>query len=145
MSTLGAELERTLAYLEILRIRMGDRLDVQVDVADALRPTPLPAMMLQTLVENAIKHGLEPRSGGGTVWIRARRDGDGVAVTVADNGEGFNTKTSGTGIGLKNVRERLRLRYAGDANLSVVANFPAGVAATITVPANPPQQGASHV
>lgn len=136
MSTLGAELERALAYLEILKVRMGDRLDVQVDVAEALRGTPLPAMMLQTLVENAIKHGLEPRTGGGTVWIRARRDDDTVAVTVADNGEGFNTKTSGTGIGLKNVRERLRLRYAGAANLAVVANFPAGVAATVTVPAN---------
>ena len=136
MSTLGAELERALAYLEILKVRMGDRLDVQVDVAEALRGTPLPAMMLQTLVENAIKHGLEPRTGGGTVWIRARRDDNTVAVTVADNGEGFNTKTSGTGIGLKNVRERLRLRYAGSANLAVVANFPAGVAATLTVPAN---------
>lgn len=136
MSTLGAELERALAYLEILKVRMGDRLDVQTDVPEALRGTPMPAMMLQTLVENAIKHGLEPRTGGGTVWIRARRDDNTVAVTVADNGEGFNTKTSGTGIGLKNVRERLRLRYAGAANLSVVANFPAGVAATLTVPAN---------
>ena len=136
MSTLGAELERALAYLEILKVRMGDRLDVQTDVAESLRGTPLPAMMLQTLVENAIKHGLEPRTGGGTVWIRARRDDNTVAVTVADNGEGFNSKTSGTGIGLKNVRERLRLRYAGAANLAVVANFPAGVAATLTVPAN---------
>ena len=136
MSTLGAELERALAYLEILKVRMGDRLDVQTDVAEALRNTPMPAMMLQTLVENAIKHGLEPRTGGGTVWIRARRDDNTVAVTVADNGEGFNSKTSGTGIGLKNVRERLRLRYAGEANLAVVANFPAGVAATLTVPAN---------
>ena len=145
MSTLGAELERALAYLEILKIRMGDRLDVQVDIPESLRATPLPAMMLQTLVENAIKHGLEPRTGGGTVWIRARRDEGGVAVTVADNGEGFNTKTSGTGIGLKNVRERLRLRYDGTANLSVIANFPAGVAATITVPTQAPQRSASHV
>ena len=144
MSTLGAELERALAYLEILKVRMGDRLDVQTDVAEALRNTPMPAMMLQTLVENAIKHGLEPRTGGGTVWIRARRDDNTVAVTVADNGEGFNSKTSGTGIGLKNVRERLRLRYAGAANLSVVANFPAGVAATITVPAQAPSRSAAH-
>ena len=134
LSTLGAELERALAYLEILKIRMGARLDVQVDVPEILRGTPLPAMMLQTLVENAIKHGLEPRTAGGTVWIRARQDGGQVAITVADDGEGFNTKQSGTGIGLKNVRERLRLVYDGAASLAVVANFPAGVAATITVP-----------
>lgn len=136
MSSVGAELERALAYLEILKIRMGDRLAVQVAVPEALRATPLPAMMLQTLVENAIKHGLEPRTGGGTIWIRAHCDDGLVAVTVADDGEGFNSKTSGTGIGLKNVRERLRLRYAGAANLSVIANFPSGVAATLTVPAS---------
>ncbi|MGG6462210.1 sensor histidine kinase [Solilutibacter silvestris] len=145
MSTLGAELERALAYLEILAIRMGDRLDVQIDVPEALRSTPLPAMMLQTLVENAIKHGLEPRTGGGVVWLRARRDGDGIAITVADNGEGFTGKTSGSGIGLKNVRERLRLRYGFDANLSVIANFPSGVAATITVPATATTERANHV
>ena len=136
MSQLGTELERALAYLEILKIRMGDRLAVQVDVPENLRATPLPPMMLQTLVENAIKHGLEPRTGGGTVWIRARRGEDGiVAITVADDGEGLNTKTSGTGIGLKNVRERLRLMFGGKAALSIIANFPSGVAATITVPA----------
>ncbi|WP_233433593.1 sensor histidine kinase [Lysobacter soli] len=134
MSTLSAELERALAYLEILKIRMGSRLAVQVDVPESLRNTPLPPMVLQTLVENAIKHGLEPRTGGGTVWIRARRVDDVVAVTVADDGEGFNTKNSGTGIGLKNVRERLRLLYGASAALSVVANFPSGVAATISVP-----------
>lgn len=136
MSTLGTELERALAYLEILKIRMGDRLAVQTDIPDALRSTPLPAMMLQTLVENAIKHGLEPRTGGGTIWLRARRDDDTVAVTVADDGDGFNSKTSGTGIGLKNVRERLRLRFNGAASLTVAANFPRGVAATLTVPAS---------
>ena len=144
MSTLGAELERALAYLEILMIRMGPRLSVQVDVPEALRGTPLPPMMLQTLVENAIKHGLEPRTGGGTIWIRARAtDGD-VAVTVADDGDGFNTKTSGTGIGLKNVRERLRLAFGGAASLAVVANFPTGVAATLSVPARYERE-ASHV
>jgi signal transduction histidine kinase len=134
-STLGEELERALAYLEILKIRMGSRLTLQVDVPDALRHTPLPPMMLQTLVENAIKHGLEPKTAGGTVWIRARRSDDIVSITVADDGDGFSAKTGGTGIGLKNVRERLQLLYDGAASLAVVANFPAGVAATISVPA----------
>jgi signal transduction histidine kinase len=134
LSTLGEELERALAYLEILKIRMGQRLAVQVDVPDNLRATKLPAMMLQTLVENAIKHGLEPRTAGGTVWIRARLNDDAVAITVADDGEGFNMQSSGTGIGLKNVRERLQLVFGGKASLAVVANFPSGVAATISVP-----------
>ena len=138
MSTLGAELERALAYLEILKIRMGPRLSVQVDVPEALRGTPLPPMMLQTLVENAIKHGLEPRTGGGTVWIRARRNDGSVAVTVADDGDGFNNKTAGTGIGLRNVRERLRLSFGNQGSLAVIANFPAGVAATLSVPAGAP-------
>ena len=145
LSTLGAELERALAYLEILKVRMGARLSVQVDVPETLRATPLPPMMLQTLVENAIKHGLEPRTAGGTVWIRARRSDDVVAVTVADDGDGFTTKHAdtsigGAGIGLKNVRERLRLMHGAGAALAVVANFPAGVAATITVPATGPDK-----
>lgn len=143
-STLGAELERALAYLEILKIRMGGRLAVQVEVPDTLRDTPLPPMMLQTLVENAIKHGLEPRTAGGTVLIRARFHERRVELTVADDGEGFQAHTRGTGIGLKNVRERLRLLYGQDAGLSVVANFPAGVAATIAVPAGPAQTAGSE-
>lgn len=150
LSTLGAELERAVAYLEILKIRMGQRLSVQLDVPQDLRATPLPPMMLQTLVENAIKHGLEPRTGGGTVWIRARRSDDGVvAVTVADDGDGFNAgpnaRTSGIGIGLKNVRERLRLVFGSTAALAVVANFPTGVAATITVPDADTHRDSGHV
>jgi len=146
LSTLGDELERTRAYLEIIRIRMGARLAMEVDVPDALRAIALPPMMLQTLVENAIKHGLEPKPGGGTVWIFARRDEDRVMVTVADNGQGFGVATGGTGIGLKNVRERLRLLYGERASLAVVANVPDGVAATITVPAmNATSAGASKV
>ena len=134
-STLGEELERAQAYLEILRIRMGDRLAVQIEVPESLKATPLPPMMLQTLVENAIKHGLEPVTGGGTIWILARESQGNVALTVADDGRGFSEDGGGTGIGLKNVRERLRLSYGGAASFSIVANFPKGVAATIAVPA----------
>jgi len=144
LSNLGEELERARAYLEILKIRMGPRLGVQIDIPDALRNTPLPPMMLQTLVENAIKHGLEPKPGGGTVWMLARRDandaGDAVSITVADDGHGFGSDVAGTGIGLKNVRERLRLVYGNHASLSVVSNVPNGVAATLLVPASGPTE-----
>ncbi|WP_242691081.1 histidine kinase [Lysobacter enzymogenes] len=142
LSTLGDELERSRAYLEILKLRMGQRLQTQIDVPDELRALPLPPMILQTLAENAIKHGLEPKPGGGTVWIRARNGETGVAITVADDGMGLNTLNSGSGIGLSNVRERLRLVYGERAQLSIVANFPSGVAATIVVPAASGQENA---
>jgi hypothetical protein len=135
-STLGEELERARAYLEILEIRMGDRLRLQIQVPESLKGVPMPPMMLQTLVENAIKHGLEPVPGGGTVWILARENAGKMSVTVADDGRGFSEEGAGTGIGLKNVRERLRLEYGDSAAFAIVANFPKGVAATITVPAS---------
>ena len=134
MSTLGEELERADAYLEILKIRMGARLQTQVDIPESLRDVPMPSMMLQTLVENAIKHGLEPKPGGGTIWVLARRHDRQVAITVADDGQGFGSQNSGTGIGLKNVRERLRLTYGNDASFSIISNFPQGVAATLNLP-----------
>ena len=134
MSTIGIELERARAYLDILKIRMGSRLNLQIEVPQYLKQVELPPMMLQTLVENAIKHGLEPKSGGGTVWILARAGEGTVAITVADDGQGFSDHGGGTGIGLRNVRERLRLTYGDAALFSIVSNFPGGVAATITVP-----------
>ena len=70
-STIG-EVRRTRAYLDIMKIRMGSRLNVQYEIPDYLKPVLFPSMMLQTLVENAIKHGLEPKTGGGTIWILAR-------------------------------------------------------------------------
>ena len=143
LSTLGEELERARAYLDILKIRMGSRLNLQIDVPEPLKGVLFPAMMLQTLVENAIKHGLEPKPGGGTVWILARTLDATVSVTVADDGRGFSAEGGGTGIGLRNVRERLRLAYGSQASFAIVANFPSGVAATITVP-NSVIQGAHH-
>lgn len=134
MSSIGAELERAKAYLDILKIRMGSRLNLQIEVPQYLKQVELPPMMLQTLVENAIKHGLEPKSGGGTIWILARAGEGTVAITVADDGQGFSDHGGGTGIGLRNVRERLRLTYGDAALFSIVSNFPGGVAATITVP-----------
>ncbi|NID15044.1 sensor histidine kinase [Luteibacter yeojuensis] len=135
LSTLGEELERSTAWLEIMRLRMGERLAVHTDVPEDALKVPMPSMMLQTLVENAIKHGLEPKQGGGGIWIRAGVDGSGLSLTVADDGLGFRSDGAGTGIGLKNLRERLRLMYGSSAAFSIGNNFPHGVAATITLPA----------
>ncbi|NHZ87551.1 sensor histidine kinase [Massilia sp. CCM 8733] len=140
LSTLGKELERARAYLDILVIRMGPRLRLQVEVAAHLHDAPFPAMMLQTLVENAIKHGLEAKAGGGTVWIIARVHDGALALTVADDGRGLSSEGGGTGIGLRNVRERLRLAYGSAAGFTIVSNYPSGVAATISVP----YSGAAH-
>jgi hypothetical protein len=134
LSTLGEELERSTAWLEIMRLRMGERLAVHTDVPTEALKVPMPSMMLQTLVENAIKHGLEPKPGGGGIWIRAGVDGSGLSLTVADDGMGFRSDGAGTGIGLKNLRERLRLMYGSAASFSIGNNFPSGVAATITLP-----------
>ncbi len=137
-STLGAEIERVRAYLDILTIRMGERLQVRIDVQDEFKSVAFPSMMLQTLVENSINHGLEPKTGGGTIWISVRKDPSAplrtITVTVADDGIGFGSGTSGTGIGLKNVRERLRLAYGDHAVFTIGSNFPHGVAASITLP-----------
>jgi hypothetical protein len=135
LSTVGQELERSTAWLEIMKLRMGERLLVHVDVPDDLRDTPMPSMMLQTLVENAIKHGLEPKPGGGGIWIRAGIDGASLALTVADDGLGFRSEGAGTGIGLRNLRERLRLTYGAAASFAIGNNFPNGVAATLMLPA----------
>lgn len=145
-STIGEELVRTNAYLKILKIRMGQRLDVQIDVPETFKTRAFPTMMLQTLAENAIKHGLEPKTGGGTIWIIAKEVNNAVLVSVADDGCGFNPDSTGTGIGLKNVRERLNLIYGDAAQFSIVANFPQGVTASILVPnVIAETNGAQHV
>lgn len=141
LSTLGQELERSTAWLEIMRLRMGERLTVHADVPATALGVPMPSMMLQTLVENAIKHGLEPKPGGGGIWIRAGVDASALSLTVADDGMGFRSDGAGTGIGLKNLRERLRLTYGGAASFTIGNNFPNGVAATITLPVT---EGAGH-
>jgi signal transduction histidine kinase len=134
LSTLGREIERSRAYLEILKIRMGARLSFEIDVADSLANIPFAPMIVQTLVENAIKHGLEPKLGGGSILICASRAGSGVKLSVSDNGVGLKGGTSGTGLGLKNMRERLRLTYGDAASLSLSLNVPSGMVATITIP-----------
>jgi signal transduction histidine kinase len=133
-TTLGEELTRVRAYLDIMQIRMGARLRTEVSVPEALLAVPFPSMMMQTLVENAIKHGLEPKTGGGTIWIMVADKADKVTITVADDGIGLGPQAAGGGVGLRNLRERLRLAYGAAAAFDIASNFPAGVAATITVP-----------
>lgn len=134
-TTLGKEASLCRAYLEILKVRMEDRLQFAITVPQGLSSARFPPMMLQSLVENAIKHGLEPKPEGGSLTLTANVSHGSLRVTVADTGLGFGgATTAGTGVGLGNVRERLAALYGGQARLLVEANTPTGTIATIEVP-----------
>lgn len=132
---LARELQVIRPYLEILKVRMEERLSTQIDVPDGLLSAEFPPMMLQTLVENAIKHGLEPKAEGGRLTVRAEIVHGKLQVSVADTGLGFGRAgTAGTGVGLANIRERLQLLYGPRAALTVAENPGGGTIVTITVP-----------
>ena len=130
---LARETALTEAYLNVQKIRMGRRLAFTLDVPIALERSPVPPMLLVPLAENAIKHGLNPLPQGGTLRISAANDEGRLVVTVADTGQGF-IKTSGAGTGLTNLRARLAALYGGKATLSMTANTPHGVIATVGLP-----------
>ena len=132
---LGRELTVIRPYLEILKVRMEERLSTDIRVSDGLLSAEFPPMMLQSLVENAIKHGLEPKAEGGTLVVSAEIVHGRLAVKVSDTGLGFGkAATAGTGIGLSNIRERLQLLYGSKGTLTVNENPGGGTAVTITVP-----------
>ncbi|MBI3348876.1 MAG: histidine kinase [Burkholderiales bacterium] len=132
---LGRELAVIKPYLEILKMRMEERLQTEIDVPEGLMSAEFPPMMIQGLVDNAIKHGLEPKAEGGTLKVKAEIVHGKLAVTVADTGLGFGrAATSGTGVGLANIRERLQLLHGSKASVTVTENQPSGTVVTITVP-----------
>lgn len=132
---LARELAVVKPYLEILKVRMEERLNVVLDVPEGLLSAEFPAMMMQSLVENAVKHGLEPKPEGGTLTVKAQIVHGKLAVTVADTGLGFGkAATAGTGVGLANIRERLQLLYGAKASLVIAENPPSGTVVTVTVP-----------
>ena len=142
VSTVGQEIELVRAYLNILQMRMGKRLTFEIDVPAELMEAPFPPLMLPSLVENAIKHGLDPQREGGKVTIRARASDGRLRVSVADTGRGF-AETLGTGLGLTNIRERLAALYGADGKLTLEAQQPHGVVATIDVPRGGVRAGAA--
>jgi LytS/YehU family sensor histidine kinase len=132
-TTLAAEADLIAAYLDVLQIRMGSRLRYDVDVPQDLHAFTIPPMLLQPVVENSIRHGLEPKVEGGVVSVRARRTGAGVSVEIADSGVGFAPTTRG-GMGLANVRDRLRLIYGERACLAISDAAQSGAIVTLTLP-----------
>ena len=131
--TLGQQVKLCSAFLEIMSVRMEGRLQPVVSVPEGLKSAVFPSMMLQTLVENAIKHGLEPKPEGGRLEIDAEIVDGQLAVHVLDNGVGFMPKAE-AGVGLANVRERLKALYDGRAELIISVPPAGGTCATIKVP-----------
>jgi hypothetical protein len=132
-STLGDELDLIGSYLELLRVRMGARLRYSIEAPPVARAIPFPSMMLITLVENAVKHGLGPKPEGGAIEVRVKCAGRELEIEIRDSGVGFQA-SSGTGVGLANIRARLEAIYGRAANLVLAANEPCGVVARIAAP-----------
>ena len=132
-TTMQQEIELIRDYLDIIQMRMGDRLKYEIDISDNLLNIRFPPMLLQPLVENAIKHGLEPSEHGGTVKISGTINEPRTNLSVTDTGLGLRAETV-SGFGLVNVRERLLSIYDNKAKLHIKENEPTGVIATIEIP-----------
>ncbi|MES2037436.1 MAG: histidine kinase [Pseudomonadota bacterium] len=143
-TTLKQEFTLMQAYLELLAIRMGKRLQYTLDLPDDLQQTPIAPMLLQPLVENAIKHGLEPKMEGGSIHVVAERQGAQLHLKVIDTGLGLpfnyddskNVSSAVNNIGNANIRERLQALYGPLASLSLQANQPEGAIAHLSIPIN---------
>jgi sensor histidine kinase YesM len=131
--TLGEEVALAQAWLEILQVRMGSRLRIEVGVAAGLNDALIPPLMLGTLVENAVKHGIAPRASGGSVRIEAAREQETLLLRVIDDGVGFRAH-SGRGVGLANTRARLQAMFGERAGLGIRGNPQGGVTAEVWVP-----------
>jgi signal transduction histidine kinase len=134
--TLERELDLLRQYISIQQMRFTDRLTVTIDVAPDVLGACVPHLLLQPLVENAIRHGIAPREGPGHVRIAAGRNGDRLRLVVEDDGVGWTKGggTSGSGFGLSGTRGRLEHLYGGSATLEVQARTPTGTTATVDLP-----------
>ncbi len=119
---LASEFDRLADYLALMAVRMGPRLQVALDLPDELRQLPMPPLLLQPLVENSIKHGLEPKVAGGRIEVTARRDGTRLRLSVRDTGVGLGgASVEGTRFGLQQVRDRLAALHGDAASLTLQA------------------------
>ena len=132
-STIDEEIRLITAYLNIFKVRMEDRLEFEIQLPDNLKQHAIPPMVVQPLVENALRHGLQNKCGGGKILIRAQRAGDRIRLEIADTGRGFDTERQG-GTGLSNVRARLKSIYGDTARHILEDNRPSGLKATIESP-----------
>lgn len=136
-TTLARELETLRLFTDIERTRFGDRIRFMEDIAPEALGALLPSLILQPLVENAIRHGLEPQTSQGTVSIQAKRDGSALVLTISDDGAGYDPAQpapAGTGIGLANTRDRLHALYGREQSLAITSAGPRGTSVTLRIP-----------
>jgi sensor histidine kinase YesM len=132
-TTLAQEMELIRAYLNIYKVRMGDRLRYEIDIPERMKERSFPPMLVQPLVENAIRHGLEPKIEGGELCIRGEDTEEAFRLEIIDTGLGFH-EGDDQGVGLSNVRKRLRSLYGDKGRLILEENGPSGLRAIIEVP-----------
>jgi sensor histidine kinase YesM len=132
-STLGDEIELLRAYLDIYTLRMGERLQYHIEIPDTLQAMNFPPLLLQPIVENAIKHGIAPDIEGGKIEISANLETEHLNILCIDTGKGL-TQHSGKGMGLKNVSARLQAIYGNQASLRIQPNTPKGVKVSLSIP-----------
>jgi sensor histidine kinase YesM len=136
-STLAEQLEICRSYLEVMRVRTGERLQYAIDVPQQLREFTFPPLMLISLVENAIKHGVEPKPGSCLVRIAAREcehmDNRCLEISVSDDGAGLREGPS-EGMGLANIRAQLSTRYGGRASITLSSRERGGAVASLVIP-----------
>jgi signal transduction histidine kinase len=134
-TTLGRELELVRAYLEVMHMRMPDRLTFELKIDPGAIPIECPPMTLLTLVENAVRHGIDPSEVGGRIEVEVRVQSGRCIARVTDSGVGLKTLGHGLGTGLASLRERLQLGFSGDAQLELREVQPHGVCAEVSFPA----------
>lgn len=135
-ATLGAELDLASSYLDVLGVRMGERLRWRIEADDACRALPIAPMLIQPLVENAVMHGLEPKVDGGEIVLRATVDDGVLRIEVRDSGRGLVAAPPrpGGGVGLSNLRDRVRQMHGPGARLELLDNPGGGVIARLLLP-----------
>jgi two-component sensor histidine kinase len=138
-TTLGQELELVRAYLDVMHMRMPDRLKFDIHMEEGMAELQCPPMTLLTLVENAVRHGIDPSELGGSIRIEARLQAGRCTLRVTDTGVGMQPMSRGLGTGLAALRERLQLAFGGDAQLSLSELAPHGVRAELSFPASKAQ------
>jgi signal transduction histidine kinase len=131
--SLAEEVQLIDAYLRIHQIRMGSRMSYNLSIPEVLYERRVPTMMLLTLVENAVKHGINPAVDGGCINVSANREQDALVLRVSDSGQGM-AATDGHGMGLANIRRRLMMLYGDDAVLSLSRPAARGVTASVSIP-----------